>query len=290
MLAGLPVARADYIAEVKEGGTNGYMYIGKGAIKRQGLSGWLAGDLIVRDDKSVMYFTQRRRPGRNPSGLPPVDIEEELANMRVELESSDSISPGAEELEETDFPEYDTRVVPYGMVGARRNQIKSRVVPLRDQTAAHLNDPMAEARERRGMLRYIATIDAFCSGQPSWTNTGETAVIAGRNCTKYRLWLAPIFKMEVWVTEELGPGYTGGRMFGKVFGIPRGGVRPLEVLHKIPGFPLKMKGEFRNVLGRGTMKIDYEVLRLIETDLDEKEFEPRVGCRLRTGKLPGWGD
>ena len=285
------VARADYIAEVKEGPSRGYLYIGEGAIKRQGLPGWSVGDLILRDDKEVMYFTTRRlgpRPG-TPGGPPASQgsqqsPQEKLKEVQRELEASGgdfSVSEWGRELQEPEVPTYETRVVPYSAVQKRRDAVKGRLLSRLRDAQAHIGDP--------GMVRFVATLQPFLSGKPQWTNTGETKVIAGRQCTKYRVWVAPIFKLDVWMTEELGPGYTAGQVFDKVFDMRRGGIRFMEVLARLPGFPLKIKGEYRNVLGSSIMKIDYEVLSLVETDLDEKEFEPRPGSLLYQGELPGWG-
>lgn len=289
-LVGLPEARGDYIAEVQEGSTTGYMYIGKRRIKRQGLTGWIYGDLIIRDDKDVMYLIRRRRPPRGAGpGQPSAEAREELRKEGREIEPVEETSSAIQEPEETDVLMYDTRAISYGAVEARRSTIAKIVKPLRDETEAHLGDPGQDARTRRAMRRYIATIDAYLMGRPSYTNTGETEVIAGRECTKYRVRLPLLFKLDVWMTTELGPGYTGGHMFAKPFNFRRGGVRPMEMLGEIPGFPMKMEGEYRNVQGRGTMRFKYEVLRLIETDLDEKEFDPRPGSRVYNSKLPGYG-
>lgn len=280
---------ADYIAEVKEGGSRGYLYIGKGAIKRQGLPGWSAGDLIVRDDRQVMYFVSRRL-GRRPGspGAPSTSAAkqralERLREVEQELESSDgefSVGQWGSEVQETDLPTYETRVVPYAEVFARRQKIKQRLTGWLRDAQAHIEDP--------GMVAYVAMLKRYFSGEVQWTNTGETEVIAGRDCVKYRLWLAPIFKLDVW-TADLGPGYTAGHMFDKVFNLTRGGIPPMEALAEVPGFPLKMEGEYRNPVGFGTIRIRYEVLSLLETDLDEREFEPRLGSFVYQGKLPGWG-
>ncbi len=287
-LVGLPEARGDYIAEVQEGGKTGYMYIGKRRIKRQGLTGYVYGDLIIRDDRKLMYAIGRRRAPRGEGpGRPSAQAREELRKEGMEIEPLEEGSSAVQEPEEVNVPTYDTKVISYGAVRARRGAIAKLVKPLRDQTEAHLGDPHQDAVSRRGMRRYIATIDAYLMGTPSWTNTGETEVIAGRECTKYRVRLPLLFKLDVWMTTELGPGYTGGHMFAKPFNFTRGGVRPMEMLGEIPGFPMKMEGEYRNVQGRGTMRFKYEVLRLIETDLDEKEFDPRPGSRVYNTNLPG---
>ena len=288
-LVGLPEARGDYIAEVLEGGKNGYIYIGKRRIKRQRLTGWTYGDLVIRDDKKLMYLIGRRKPLRAEVEPLSAQAREEMRKRGEEIESPGETSSAVQEPEEADVPRYDTRVVPYRAVEVRRATIAKMVKPLRDETEAHLGDPEQDAASRRGMRSYIAMVDAYLKGRPSWTNTGETEVIAGRECTKYRVLLTPIFKLDVWMTEELGPGYTGGHMFAKTFNFHRGGVRPMEVLGEIPGFPMKLEGEYRNVQGRGTMRFRYEVLRLIETDLDEKEFDPRPGSRVYDGQLPGYG-
>jgi len=154
--------------------------------------------------------------------------------------------------------------------------------------AAHVNDPMSDPRS---MLRTIAMYDIFCSGKPTWTDTGETEVIAGRECTKYHMRMAPIFRLDVWMTTELGPGYVGGHMFAKPYGLTRGGVRPMETLAEIPGFPMKMEGEYKqSPTGGGSMSIKYEVTGLIETDLDEQEFEPRRGSRISERGIRGYDD
>lgn len=288
-LVGLPEARGDYIAEVQEGGKKGYMYIGKRRIKRQRLKGWPYGDLIIRDDKHLMYLIGRRKPPREEVESLSAEALEELRKQGEEIESLGETSSAVQEPEEPMVPRYDTRVVPYRAVEARRGTIGKMVKQLRDETEAHLGDATEDAASRRGMRRYIATVDAYLMGRPSWTNTGETEVIAGRECTKYRVRLPLLFKLDVWMTEDLGPGYTGGHMFAKPFNFHRGGVRPMEMLGEIPGFPMKLEGEYRNVQGRGTMRFRYEVLRLIETDLDEKEFDPRPGSRVYDGQLPGFG-
>ena len=299
-LVGLPEARGDYIAEVQEGGRKGYMYIGKRCIKRQGLSGWMYGDLVIRDDKDCMYLIERAK-GQDVGALalatkrhifegapaPEVEIEKPPEERRS---TEDSLSETGEQPRLAVVPQYDTRIVPYSMVESRRREVAGIVKPLRDTTEAHLNDPGQSPQSRRGMLAYIAMVDAYMMGQPSFTNTGETAVIAGRECTKYRVRLAPIFQLDVWTTTDLGPGYTAGHMFAKPYNFHRGGVRPMEVLGEIPGFPLKLQGEYRNVQGRGMISIEYEVLSLTETDFDEKEFDPRPGSRVYTGKLPGFGE
>ncbi len=288
-LVGLPEARGDYIAEVLEGGKNGYIYIGKRRIKRQGLTGWTYGDLIIRDDKSVMYLIGRRKPRRGEVEPLSAQAREEMRRRGEEVESLGETSSAVQEPEEADVPRYDTRVVPYRAVEVRRGTIAKMVKRLRDETEAHIGDAEQDAASRRGMRQYIAMVDAYLQGRPSWTNTGETEVIAGRECTKYRVRLPLSLKLDVWMTEELGPGYTAGHMFAKTFNLYRGGVRPMEVLSEIPGFPMKLEGEYRNVQGRGTMRFKYEVLRLIETDLDEKEFDPRPGSRVYGGQLPGFG-
>ncbi len=288
-LVGLPEARGDYIAEVQEGSKKGYMYIGKRRIKRQRLTGWPYGDLIIRDDKHLMYLIGRRRPPREEVEPLPAEAREELRTEGREIESLGDSPSGEQEPEEDDVLRYDTRVVSYGAVNARRGTIGNMVKALRDQTEAHLGDADQDAISRRGMRRYIAMVDAYLMGTASWTNTGETEVIAGRECTKYRVRLPLSLKLDVWMTTELGPGYTGGQMFAKPFNFRRGGIRPMEMLGEIPGFPMKLEAEYRNVQGRGTMRFKYEVLRLIETDLDEKEFDPRPGSRVYDGQLPGFG-
>jgi len=285
---GLPTVRADYIAEIQEGGKRGYLYIGKGRIKRQALTGWPYGDLIIRDDKKVMYFTTRRMGSRGEErGRRPIDVERAVAEVREKMETSEDFSANNQEVTESDLPTYVTTAVDYSRVQNRRGKIVSRVMQYRQTMAAHVNDAMSDSRS---MLRTIAMYDIFCSGKVNWTNTGETEVIAGRECTKYRMRMAPIFKLDVWMTTELGPGYVAGHMFAKPYGLTRGGVRPMEELAEIPGFPMKMEGQYKqNPAGGGTMSIKYEVISLIETDLDEQEFEPRPGSRVSEGALPGYG-
>jgi hypothetical protein len=129
--------------------------------------------------------------------------------------------------------------------------------------------------------------DVFVKGKPTWTNTGETAVIAGRECTKYQVLMAPIFSADVWMTEELGPGYGSGLMFDKVLDVYRGGLRPLEVLNDIPGFPLKISAQQKDVFGMGISQFEFEVSKLLETDLDAKEFDPKPGSHVYESKFPG---
>jgi hypothetical protein len=93
--------------------------------------------------------------------------------------------------------------------------------------------------------------------------------------------------MDVWMTTELGTQYSAGGMFAKSYLHREGGVRPMDVLKEIPGFPLKFEMRSRHITGRGTTRIDYEVISLIETDLDENEFEPRAGSHVYTGGVPG---
>ena len=286
-LVGLPEARGDYIAEIREGGKKGYLYIGKRRIKRQGLTGWPLGDLIIRDDKHVMYFTGRKKGGgREQLGQGSIDVEEAVEEVREEMETSEDSSAHRQEVTQSDLPTYESRRVSYSRAKSRRDEIVGRAMQLRKTMAAHVNDPTSDPRS---MLRTIAIYDIFCSGKPTWTNTGETEVIAGHECTKYHMRMAPIFRLDVWTTTELGPGYVAGHLFAKPYGLIRGGVRPMETLAEMPGFPMKMEGEYKqNPTGGGSMSIKYEVIGLIETDLDEQEFEPRRGSRIYDGGIPGY--
>jgi len=287
LVVGLPAARGDYIAEVKEGGTRGYLYIGERAIKRQGLRGWMAGDVVIRDDKKVLYFIGRERE-RRPEARQNIDVDAELREIREELEAWDLPPDGPLPLQLMNVaPVYETRKVSYGAVEARHAVIRERMMADREVTLSHTTDALVDAGGRRAMLWNVAIVDIYFDGQPTWTNTGESAVIAGRECTKYQVRLAPVFFMEVWMTTELGPEYGAGDMFAKAYLHRDGGVRPMEVLREIPGFPLKFEARYRHITGRGVTRIDYEVLQLIETDLDENEFEPRPGSKVYTGGVPG---
>jgi len=281
LLVGLPAARADYIAEAKEGSNHGYLYIGKGMTKWQGSTNWSSGDLVVRDDKKAMYFigaaADPARYAPEESGPPP-DAEARIAEARRRLEASGSVVAGASaHASPDDAPRYDTRIVSYGEVQARRQVRNDRAMTLRRETAGRAQNV--------GAAEAAATYDIFVKGTPTWTNTGETATIAGRQCTKYQLMMAPVFSADVWMTEELGPGYGAGTMFDKVFDLYRGGVRPLEVLAEIPGFPLRISAQQKDVFGLGISQFEYEVSKLVETDLDAKEFDPKPGSRVYEGKL-----
>ena len=281
LLVGLPAARADYIAEAKEGSNHGYLYIGKGMTKWQGSTNWSFGDLVVRDDKKVMYFMglaeDPARHAQAESGPAP-DAEARIAEARRQLEASGSVMVGVLSHPDSDeAPRYDTRIVSYDEVQARRQAANDRAMALRRDAASHAQS--VEAAESAAMY------DIFVKGKPTWTNTGETATIAGRQCTKYQVTMAPVFSADVWMTEDLGPGYAGGLMFDKVFDIYRGGVRPLEVLAEIPGFPLRISAQQKDVFGMGISQFEYEVSKLVETDLDTKEFDPKPGSRVYEGKL-----
>jgi hypothetical protein len=280
LLAGVSSAYADYIAEVKVGTYRGYLYIGKRMTKWQGSTDWSYGDLVLRDDTKTMYFIgllkdRTRQPGS--TGVPPPDAEARVAEARRQLESGGEVVSGAiSRRPPPDEAQYETRVVYYAQVVARRQITYDRAIQMR-------NDILAHAENVSG----AATIDIFVSGQPTWAKTGETEVIAGHECTKYHLIMAPVFAADVWMTEDFGRGYGAGEMFDKVFDLYRGGVRPLGRLGDIPGFPLKIKAQQRDVFSAGVSQFDYEVLKLTETDLDEKEFGPQVGSRVYEGQFPG---
>jgi hypothetical protein len=283
LLVGLPVARADYIAEAKQGTNRGYLYIGKGMTKWQGMTDWSLGDLVVRDDKKALYFVgMAQDPNRRmaPEGGAGPDAEARVAEARRQLEASGGVLPGNVSLpESTEQTLYQTEIVPYDEVKARRQLTYDRAISIRKDILAHAQS-----------VEGAALLDIFVSGRPTWTNTGETTTIAGRHCTKYHMLMAPVFSADAWMTDELGPGYGAGLMFDKVFDVYQGGLRPLEVLSEIPGFPLKLSVQQRDVFGLGISQFEYEVLKLVETDLDEKEFGPRAGSRVFTGKFPGTED
>ena len=262
-------ARADYIAQIREGASgSGYLYITEGAIKKE--------SLIIRDDKKVLYFIgwAQQEPG---AALPSADVAGELSAIKEQMQASEGIPV---ELLQTTGPlvmEYETWVVPYSLVEERRRAFGARLKGDRDETfrrASSARSPL----ERSGMLQSVAVVDAYLENRPTWSNTGETAVIAGRQCTKYHVALPPIFEMDVWMTTELGPGYTAGKMFANSYFCEQGGVPAMEVFAEIPGFPMKMDGRYRNIEGRHIFKLYYEILNLMETDLDEKEFAPLPGA------------
>jgi hypothetical protein len=279
LLIGLPVARADYIAEVKQGTHRGYLYIGRHMTKWEGSTDWAYGDFILRDDMATMYFISlsKNRDQQGGAGGPSAaEAEARLAETRKRLESGGSIvSSDASHVQAGARARYETRVVPYAAVTARRQFSNDRAMQMKSDILAHATT-----------FEGLARVDAYLSGQPTWAKTSETAVIAGKECTKYRVVMSPIFTADVW-TADLGPGYGAGSMFDKVFDLYRGGVRPLSALHDIPGFPLKITADYRDVFGLGVSQYAYEVLSLTETDLDEKEFGPKPGSRVYEGAYPG---
>jgi len=279
LLIGLPVARADYIAEVKQGAHRGYLYIGKHMTKWQGSTDWAYGDFILRDDMATMYFirlTKSRDQQGNPAGPSGAEAQARLAETRKRLESGGSILPSeAAPVQPGGRAHYETRVVPYAAVTTRRQLSYDRAMQMKSMILAHATT-----------FDGLVMVEAYLSGQPTWAKTSETAVIAGKECTKYRVVMSPIFTADVW-TADLGSGYGAGSMFDKVFDLYRGGVRPLSALHDIPGFPLKITADYRDIFGQGVSQYAYEVLSLTETDLDEKEFGPRPGSRVYDGPYPG---
>ncbi len=275
VLLSVSSVRADYIARVKEGSATGYVYIGEGAVKRQGLTGW--GDVIIRDDEKVLYFIGWAREERG-AGVPSSgEVAAELAAIKDDMRASGDIPVDLLRDSQAAVVEYETCVASYGMVQQRRQALHTRVKKQRDLDFRHAQSS-PDALERRGALQRVATVDAYLENNPTWTDTGETAVIAGCQCTKYHVALSPIFTLDVWMTTDLGPQYRAGKMFANFYYIHQGGIPALEVLGEIPGFPLKMEGRYRNIEGRSTFRINYEVLDLIETDLDDKEFDP-LGTR-----------
>jgi len=284
---GLSAARADYIAEVRDQESSGYLYICEKAVKRHGLNGWLTGDVIIRDDKRMMYFVSWAKQRREDAENRTVNIDEELRKVKEDLaEGRDAARARWLAEVQATAPTFDVYVVSYADMDRRVKEIHDRLKPIRDESYRMARDPNRGPLERRGFLEYVATFDAYFNDEPEWTNTGETKVIAGKQCMKYEIKLPPVTSLNVWMTTELGSGYTAGRTFARSFYMNKGGVRALEVLAEIPGFPMKIEGRHRNITGRGMGLVQFEVKSLLETDLDEREFEPPARARTFEGELP----